>query len=217
MNAADITIAAPRYHCRRSHALPPPRMRSGGSWDDSGRFVHPSAGSMSHTSHPSRGSHPFGDLVARSYPALRRMAAAKTFGSHLAPSSIVQDTLVRILRLPQSPTEQAQLEAAAWKIMHWIITDRLRSDKARANRESEPRLEPRTAREDDRCDALLAALEQLAALSPLKAEVLTLVALCDQTHEQVATLLNISERTVQRHLAFARDWIGSVMPPAPDA
>lgn len=142
------------------------------------------------------------------------MAKARTIGSHLSPSSIAQETVIRVLRLPQAPTEPAQLEAAAWKIMQWIITDRLRSDSARERREASPRPASEPRESPDRCESLLIALEQLAAHAPIKAEVVTLVALCDLTHQQAASLLSISERTVQRHLAFARDWIGSAMPDA---
>jgi len=175
----------------------------------------------------------FGELIARSYPALRRVAAAKAAGTGLSPSSLVQDTLCRMLRMAEPPKSEDEVQAAAFGIMKWVLIDRLRAEKARDRREeSAGRANgaARTAtngsadgstdgangtvnlRSDPRLEHLAAALSALADGNARKAEVMTLSAVCGLTNVRIAELLAISEKTVQRDLEFARAWIASYRP-----
>jgi RNA polymerase sigma factor (sigma-70 family) len=56
---------------------------------------------------------------------------------------------------------------------------------------------------------MTAALAELAEANPRKAEVMTLSAVCGLTNVQIAALLDVSEKTVQRDLEFARAWLAS--------
>lgn len=167
----------------------------------------------------------FGDVIARTYPALRRIAAAKAAGTALSPSSLVQDTLCRMLRMAEPPTSDDDVQAAAYSIMKWVLIDRLRSEKARDRREAgashaneraqsnEGNSNGTTAfRSDPRLEHLAAALSALAEGNSRKAEVMTLSAVCGMTNARIAELLEVSEKTVQRDLEFARAWIASYQP-----
>jgi RNA polymerase sigma factor (sigma-70 family) len=168
---------------------------------------------------PAPGS--FGDVVARAYPALRRLAAARAVGTGVAPSSLVQDTLCRMLRMPEPPRSEEDVQAVAFTMMKWVLIDRLRSDNARSARErgvagmgagaglvADGEAPPRL-RDDPRLEAMTAALAELAEANPRKAEVMTLSAVCGLTNVQIAALLDVSEKTVQRDLEFARAWLAS--------
>jgi len=169
----------------------------------------------------------FGDVIARAYPALRRVAAARAAGTGLSPSSLVQDTLCRMLRMAEPPKSEDEVQAAAFGIMKWVLIDRLRSEKSRDKREAsagrangEARNGDHThsaeahgkLRADPRLEHLAAALSALADGNPRKAEVMTLSAVCGLTNVRIAELLAISEKTVQRDLEFARAWIASYRP-----
>jgi RNA polymerase sigma factor (sigma-70 family) len=168
---------------------------------------------------PAPGS--FGDVVARAYPSLRRLAAARAVGTGVAPSSLVQDTLCRMLRMPEPPRSEEDVQAVAFTMMKWVLIDRLRSDNARSARErgvagmgagaglvADGEAPPRL-RDDPRLEAMTAALAELAEANPRKAEVMTLSAVCGLTNVQIAALLDVSEKTVQRDLEFARAWLAS--------
>src|SRR5262245_396488 len=55
------------------------------------------------------------------------------------------------------------------------------------------------------------ALEQLAAEDPEKAQVVKLRFFVGLENAEVATLLGVSEKTVQRHWAFAKAWLTRAM------
>lgn len=156
----------------------------------------------------------FGDVVARAYPALRRLAAARAVGTGIAPSSLVQDTLCRMLRMPEPPRSEEDVQAVAFTMMKWVLIDRLRSEKARSARElaTADGATPPALREDARLESMTAALAELAEANPRKAEVMTLSAVCGLTNVQIAALLDVSEKTVQRDLEFARAWLASHKP-----
>ena len=55
------------------------------------------------------------------------------------------------------------------------------------------------------------ALERLAAEDPEKAQVVKLRFFVGLENAEVATLLGVSEKTVQRHWAFAKAWLTRAM------
>lgn len=152
-----------------------------------------------------------GDLIAESYPALRRMAEAKARSAGISPSSLTHEAVCRVLRLPRPPQDRPALEGVAWQMMDWLVRDRLRSSASRERREQHVRDagEPHANGRDGRADALAEAVSQLSAHSPRKAEALTLSAVCGLPTERIADLLGVSGKTVQRDLLFARAWVAS--------
>jgi RNA polymerase sigma factor (TIGR02999 family) len=51
------------------------------------------------------------------------------------------------------------------------------------------------------------ALDQFAAHAPLKAEVVKLRYFVGLTHEEIARVLELSEKTVRRHWVYAKAWL----------
>lgn len=157
----------------------------------------------------------FGEVIARAYPSLKQIAAAKAAGTGLSPSSLVQDTLCRMLRMPKPPQSEDEARAVAFGIMRWVLIDRLRSERARDAREEAAGLERaanKREESDKRLEDLAAALSALAEGNPRKAEVMTLSAVCGLGNARIAELLSISEKTVARDLEFARAWVASYRP-----
>jgi RNA polymerase sigma factor (sigma-70 family) len=152
-----------------------------------------------------------GELIAQVYPTLRRMAAAKARGSPVAPSSLVQDTLVRLLHQRDLPREASMFEACAWRLMEWCLVDRIRSNKARREREQAVGGDAGELGEDpaaaEHFDALHQYMEELVHLDPRKAEAVILVLSCGLSHERAAEMLGVSAKTVQRDVQFARAWL----------
>jgi len=161
-----------------------------------------------------------GELIAQVYPTLRRMAAAKARGSPVAPSSLVQDTLVRLLHQRDLPREASMFEACAWRLMEWCLVDRIRSNQSRREREKavgeravggnagEIGEDPVAA---EHVDALHQYMEELVQLDPRKAEAVILVLSCGLSHERAAEMLGVSAKTVQRDVQFARAWLAQRM------
>jgi RNA polymerase sigma factor (sigma-70 family) len=120
-----------------------------------------------------------------------------------------------MLRMPEPPRSEEDVQAVAFTMMKWVLIDRLRSDNARSARErgvaglGADGEDPPRLRDDPRLEAMTAALAELAEANPRKAEVMTLSAVCGLTNVQIAALLDVSEKTVQRDLEFARAWLAS--------
>lgn len=152
-----------------------------------------------------------GTLIARVYPDLQRIAAAKAAASRCSPSSLAQETVCRLLKLPDPPASEDAVRAVGYKLMEWTLLDRLRSDGSRRAREAGSADQERVSAtpEQDRLEKLSEALIALAELSPRKAEVMTLSAVCGMTMERIAETMAVNPKTVQRDLAFARAWIAS--------
>lgn len=153
------------------------------------------------------------DLIAASYPALRRMASARAARTGMPPSSLAHETICRLLKLPTPPKDTEALEGIAWQLMDWALLDRLRSSSTRDRHEraagdspphaSNPRsLSPRTI-------TMSKSLAALAEHSPRKAEVMTLWAIGGLSMEQISKALDLSAKTIQRDLDFARAWLAA--------
>ena len=156
-------------------------------------------------------SEPLGTLIARAYPDLRRIAAAKAAGSRLSPSSLAQEAVCRLLRLPVPPESEDAVRAAGFRLIEWTLLDRVRADRSRRVREaaSARSQEPLSSSKHSSLEQLSEALLELAELSPRKAEIMTLSAVCGLTMPRIAEVLEISTKTVQRDLEFARAWIAA--------
>ena len=169
------------------------------------------------------------DILARVYPQLQRIAAARS-GGVVSPSSLVQETVLRVLRLPSPPRTEEAVVGVAIQMMPWGVIDRHRQDAARKRREAAVALDENRENghggaaggsngdnagqgrrpEDD--EPLREALLELSESSPRAADVLLLHHACGIGLARVGELLSISERTAQRDLDFARRWLASKLP-----
>jgi DNA-directed RNA polymerase specialized sigma24 family protein len=172
------------------------------------------------------------DILARVYPQLQRIAAARS-GGLVSPSSLVQETVLRVLRLPSPPRTEEAVVGVAIQMMPWGVIDRHRQDAARKRRETAVARDVNgeigenghggaaggsngdnagqgRSPEDD--EPLREALLELSESSPRAADVLLLHHACGIGLARVGELLSISERTAQRDLDFARRWLASKLP-----
>ena len=159
------------------------------------------------------------DLIAASYPALRRMAISQSARTGMPPSSLTHETIFRLLKLPTPPKDSGALEGIAWQLMEWALIDRLRQNSTRhhhehAAAESSPHtFNPRSL--SSRSISMSKGLASLAEQSPRKAEVLTLWAIGGLSLDQIAKALDLSSKTIQRDLDFARAWLATTLQETP--
>ena len=65
--------------------------------------------------------------------------------------------------------------------------------------------------EDDKLLKVSAALDELETLDPIQAEVVKLRFFVGLKNEEVASVLNISEKTVRRYWTHAKAWLYELM------
>lgn len=155
------------------------------------------------------GVHRLGDILARIYPDLRRIASAKAASVGASPSSLAQETVCRLIALPTPPETDDSALALGCRLMEWTRVDRVRSDLARRAREAASRPPGESPGEHPPDPRVADALLELGKLSPRKAEVMMLSAICRMTQERIGEVLGVTARTVQRDLEFARAWIAA--------
>jgi RNA polymerase sigma factor (sigma-70 family) len=70
------------------------------------------------------------------------------------------------------------------------------------------------AQDDEKCLRVHEALERLAEADPRKAEVVKLRVFVGLQVQEIATVLNASEKTVQRDWTFAKAWLSRELKPS---
>ncbi len=158
------------------------------------------------------------DLLPLVYDELRKLAAVRLADEApdqtLQPTALVHEAYVRLV-CPNDEfnwENRAQFFAAAAEAMRRILVDRSRRKAAIRHGGGLKRwdLDPDlTAGHEPREDllALNEALDHLAALDPLKADLVKLRYFAGMTLPEAAAALDLSERTAGRHWAYARAWL----------
>jgi RNA polymerase sigma factor (TIGR02999 family) len=157
------------------------------------------------------------ELLPLVYEELRQLAARKM--AHEAPGHTLQATALvheAWLRLAASPEQRwnsrGHFYAAAAEAMRRILIDVARRKHQVRHGGGLRRVDlesSEVALPDDR-ERLLQVhevLDQLAAADPLKADVVKLRFFVGLTNAEIADLLNLSERTVERAWRFAKAWL----------
>lgn len=162
------------------------------------------------------------ELLPLVYDELRKLAAARMAGEKpgetLQATALVHEAYLRLV----GPTGDARWQnrghffAAAAEAMRRILIDNARRKAAGKHGGGLKRqgLEPDVAAAPEPREDLLAldeALNQLAELDPLKADLVKLRYFVGMSLPEAAAALNLSERTAGRHWAFARAWLRSAM------
>lgn len=165
-------------------------------------------------------------LVERNYATLREIARRRLRGSPLAktmsPTSLVAESVVRLMKQRSLPTSAPHLSGLATILMAQALSDRSKTRRAR-KRDSGARmvqLDPETPRDrrlgrsaaDAANDArtasrqaeLVQQMETLGREHPRRMEVVTLHLVLGIALPEVAAMLRISERTAFRELAAGR-------------
>lgn len=157
------------------------------------------------------------ELLPVVYEELRRLAAQKMAheapGQTLQPTALVHEAWLRLIG-PAQPSWQnrAHFFGVAAEAMRRILIDvaRRKSQVRHGGGQERVQLENvQVALPDDRERLLQVheALDQLAALDPMKAEVVKLRFFVGLSNAGIAEVLSVSERTVERAWTFAKAWL----------
>lgn len=155
------------------------------------------------------------ELLARLYGELRALAgkylAGERAGHTLQPTALVNEAFLRLAQ-GSAPLaeERSQVFACAARTMRQVLVDHARARQAakRAGLRIELEEEPSGA---DRPTldllALDAALAELEEAEPALARLIELRFFTGLESDEIARVERLSERTVRRDLAFAREWL----------
>src|SRR5688572_7771779 len=163
------------------------------------------------------------ELLPLVYDELRRLAAHKMAreapGQTLQPTALVHEAWLRLSHQSRSTWKnREQFYAIAAEIMRRILVDRARRRRSRKHGGELERVDLDAVdlpfvSSDDLVLQVHDALERLAAEDPEKAEVVKLRFFVGLEYAEIATLLDVSEKTVQRHWAFAKAWLARLIEP----
>jgi RNA polymerase sigma factor (TIGR02999 family) len=162
--------------------------------------------------------HAAAQLLPLVYDELRRLAAQRLAqekpGQTLQPTALVHEAYLRLVGASQADhwDGRGHFFAAAAEAMRRILVESARrknSLKRGGDRDRQDLDEAEIATPQPREDllALDEALDRLAALDPVKAELVKLRYFAGCTIAEAARLLNISTTTADRHWAYARAWL----------
>ena len=160
-------------------------------------------------------------LLPLVYDELRRLAAAKMAreapGQTLQPTALVHEAWLRLNNESHAVWQnREQFYAVASEVMRRILVDRARRRLSQKHGGALERIDLDAVELPVPGDDLLVlqvheALERLAAQDPAKAEVVKLRFFVGLEYREIAAVLDISEKSVQRHWAFAKAWLYRAM------
>jgi RNA polymerase sigma factor (TIGR02999 family) len=157
------------------------------------------------------------ELLPLVYDELRRHAAARmaheAAGQTLQPTALVHEAWLRLVgNSDRNWQNRAHFFGAAAEAMRRILIENARR-KSRLKRGGDQvrldieHLELAATTPEDKVLLIDEALEQLRARDPEKARVVVLKFFGGYTNQEVAESLGVTERTVERHWAYAKVWL----------
>ena len=158
------------------------------------------------------------ELLPLVYDELRKLAAARmtneAAGHTLQPTALVHEAWLRLTGdEPHAAfANRAHFFAAAAEAMRHILVDHARRKATGKRGGGWERLNLDTVEiaadvDDDTLLLVNESLEKLAQEQPKAAEIVKLRFFAGLTLEEAGQVLGFSERTAQRHWAFARAWL----------
>lgn len=161
--------------------------------------------------------HAAAEILPLVYAELRKLAAHKmaheASGHTLQATALVHEAWLRLVPADhQSFQNRGHFFAAAAESMRRILIEHARKksrlkrggDQARLNLDD---LDLAAAPPDDKLLLVDEALKQLEREAPDKARIVVLKFFGGLTNQQVAEILQVTERTVERQWAFAKAWL----------
>ena len=158
-----------------------------------------------------------GELLPLVYTELRHLAAAQlareSSGHTLQATALVHEAWLRLVSSPQRNwRNRTYFFAAAAEAMRRILVEEARRRLRLRHGGSWQRVdlegaELTQAPPDERIVLVDEALEELAQLDPVEAEVVKLHYFGGLNQVETAEVLGLSERTVKRYSAFAKAWL----------
>jgi RNA polymerase sigma factor (TIGR02999 family) len=158
------------------------------------------------------------ELLPLVYDELRKLAASRMAdeapNQTLQPTALVHEAYLRLI----GPADAARWDsrghffAAAAEAMRRILVEGARRKKAAKHGGGRRRIDAETAalvapENDDDLVAIDEALDRLAALDPVKAELVKLRYYAGLTIEECAEVLGISCATAKRYWTYSRVWL----------
>jgi RNA polymerase sigma factor (TIGR02999 family) len=153
------------------------------------------------------------DLI---YAELRRIAAARMQAerpSHtLSPTALVHEAYIKLANTDESFENRSHFLAVAARAMRNILVDHARARHAhKRGGLSDPvaleGLDVPAPENDEELIGLDDALNRLAGMSPRQAKVVELRYFAGLTETEVASILGVTRRTVNRDWSMARAWL----------
>jgi len=161
------------------------------------------------------------ELLPLVYDELRKLAAHKMAseapGQTLQPTALVHEVWLRLSQ--QSDVRWQNREhfyAVAAEVMRRILVDRARRRQSRKHGGQLERVDLDAVELPGPGDDAVVlqvhdAVERLAVEDPQKAEVVKLRFFVGLENAEIAAILGVSEKTVQRHWSFAKAWLYRAM------
>jgi RNA polymerase sigma factor (TIGR02999 family) len=156
-------------------------------------------------------------LLPLVYAELRKLAAYKmansAAGHTLQPTALVHEVWMRLVGSDNPAFDnRAHFFAAAAEAMRHLLIDNARRKLARRHGGSLQRVDFENVdiampADEDHLLAVNDALDQLAARSPVEAQVVKLRFFVGMTTTESAEVLGLSERTVKQYWSHAKTWL----------
>lgn len=157
------------------------------------------------------------DLIPQIYGELRRLAARymrhERKNHTLQPTALVHEAYERLVQQPQVPWQsRAHFYATASQLMRHILVDHARTRQAakRGGIQQQVTLDESVLSAMDQSIDMLAlheALERLERFDVRQARIIELHFFGGLTFEEIAMVMQLSERTVKRDWSMARAWL----------
>ncbi len=157
------------------------------------------------------------ELLPLVYEELRKLAAAKMAqqpgGQTLQATALVHEAWLRLVDGPnrQYASRRHFFSAAAQAMRHLLIDRARRRLRERhggvLQRVDIDGVEIAAPADDERLIQINSALEELTLLAPEKAEVVQLRFFVGLDEKEIAELLHLSPRTVERYWSYAKAWL----------
>jgi RNA polymerase sigma factor (TIGR02999 family) len=167
---------------------------------------------------------PGSELLPLVYDELRRLAAYKLAnespGQTLQPTALVHEAWLRLSRTDRSWQDRTHFFRTAAEWMRRILIDNARRKQQIRHGGGQQRVELDGLELPDDFDhgrllEVNEALDRLAMQDETKAEVVKLRFFAGLENREIAELLGISERTVERAWRFAKAWLLAELGPNP--
>ena len=162
------------------------------------------------------------ELLPLVYEELRKLAAARMAqqpdGQTLQATALVHEAWLRLVDGPnrQYASRRHFFSAAAQAMRHLLIERARRKLRERhgglLQRVDVDDVEIAAPADDERLLQINTALDELARLAPDKAEVVKLRFFLGLDEKEIAELLKLSPRTVERYWSYAKAWLFQRIP-----
>jgi RNA polymerase sigma factor (TIGR02999 family) len=156
------------------------------------------------------------ELISLVYPQLRSLAAHYMSGeapNHtLSATGLVNEAYIKILGSDVAWDDRVHFFALAARIMRHILVDHAKSKHREKRGGSAAKISLDdvvvvSAEPEDQLIYLNEALDELASLDRRKADMVELIYFGGLSQLEAASVLGISEATVQRELRLAKSWL----------